>query len=73
MPQASGRYDLLCPSGKVSAFVKPQKCLELCPRHFLGFTQALTFSAGYNGTYLLLARDIYIILYALSVSLVGLF
>ena len=38
--------DLLYPLGKVSALVKPQNCL--------GFTQALTFPTGYNGS---LGRD----------------
>ena len=48
----------LYPLGKVSAFVPPRKCLGLRPRHFLGSTQALTFPAGYNGSYIPLARDI---------------
>ncbi len=35
MSQASGRYDLFYPSGKVSAFVKPQKCLSCALGTFL--------------------------------------
>ncbi len=38
--------------------MKPRKCLGLRPQQFLSFTQALTFPAGYHGSYLLLARDI---------------
>ena len=40
------------------AFAKPQKCLELCPRHFLVFTQALAFPVGYNRSYITLGRDV---------------
>ncbi len=56
IPLPSGIYDPLYPSGKGSAFVKPQKSLGLRSRAFLGFTQALPFPAGYN--YIPLGRDI---------------
>ena len=30
--------------------MKPQNCLGPCPQHFLGFTQALAFPVGSNGS-----------------------
>ena len=53
-----GICDPLYPLGKASAFVKTWKCPGQSPRHFLGFTQALVFHKGYNGSYIPLGRDV---------------
>ncbi len=48
----------LYPSGKGGALVKPSKAQGQSPRTFLGFTKALPFPEGYNGSYIPLGRDI---------------
>ena len=52
MSLSRGIGDPLSPLGKDRAFVKTQNCLRLRSRHFLGFTQALAFPTGNNGSYI---------------------
>ena len=57
MSLSRGIGDPLSPLGKDSAFVKTQNCIRLRSRHFLGFTQALAFPTGNNGSYISLGRN----------------
>ena len=51
-----GACNPLYPMGKASAFVKPQKCLELRLQHFRGFIQALAFPKGYTQSSILIVK-----------------